>query len=616
MSKKQERSQKKQERAERRKVEARLALRMFRYFLPYKWIMAAALVASGIVSITTAGTAWLIKPALDDIFIRQDHEALIYIPLAFIGLTLLKGCGRYFQNWCMNYSALRVLETLRQELFHKIIMLPLHFYEASQVGTLMSHVLNDVGMIRQSLPAFVQILRQLLTMGGLLFVVFQQNFELACWALFVLPLAGYPFALFSRALRRYGRKNAQVMAGISSMLQELLSGIRVIKAFATEKEETARFDGENARVVQLSFRQSCISELSSPVMELIGAIGIGLVIWVGGREVIQGDMTPGTFFSFMAALVMLYDPVKSLNGANMNVQNALAGAERVFAILDDPQLQMEKGGSIVLDEPFQELRFSGVTLRYGAEGRPALDNIHLTLRAGERVALVGHSGAGKTTLVNTIPRFYDPESGTITLNGRPLKDYTLSSLRRSVAMVSQDTFLFDMSLRDNIAYGQPEAVREDFERIRAAARAAWADDFIMELPEGYETRIGERGVKLSGGQKQRITIARALLKNAPLLILDEATSALDSESEHMVQQALDNLMRNRTSLIIAHRLSTILESDRIVVMEAGRIVDSGRHEELLERCELYTRLYNRQFRQDSEEGSPASSNEEACHASI
>ncbi len=585
------------------RYEAKLALRMLRYFLPYKWTMVAALISSGIVSATTAGTAWLIKPALDDIFIHKDQDALFYIPLAFIGLTILKGCCRYFQNWCMNYSALRVLETLRQELFHKIITLPLNFYEASQVGVLMSRILNDVGMIRQSLPAFVQILRQILTMGSLLFVVFQQNFELACWALCVLPLAGYPFILFSHSLRKYGSKNAEVMASISRMLQELLSGIRVIKAFATEKEEIARFDAENARVISLTFKQSCISELSSPVMELIGAIGIGLVIWVGGREVIQGSMTPGTFFSFMAALVMLYDPVKSLNGANMNVQNALAGAERVFAILDDARLRMEDGGATEFNEPFRELRFSGVTFHYRKDNCPALDDINLTIRAGEKIALVGPSGAGKTTLVNLIPRFYDPDSGSITLNGRPLAEYTLSSLRRSMAVVSQDTFLFDMSLRDNITYGQPEEIRQNIESIRTAACAACADEFITDLPGGYETRIGERGVTLSGGQKQRITIARALLKNAPLLILDEATSALDSESEHMVQQALDNLTRDRTSLIIAHRLSTILGADRIVVMQHGHIVDIGRHEELLGRCRLYTGLYNRQFQKDNDTNS-------------
>ena len=553
MSKKKET---KEERSERRRKELRLALRVFRYFLPYKWAMVVALLASAVVSGTTAGTAWLIKPALDDIFIRQDGTALLYVPLAFIVLTALKGAGRYLQNWCMHYSALHVLETMRQELFQKIITLPLHFYEESQVGALMSRVINDVGMIRQSLPAFIQIIRQVITMISLLYVVFQQNFELACWAIIVLPVAGFPLSLFSRALRRYGRKNAEVNASISSMLQELLSGIRVIKAFATEKQETGRFNKENARIININFRQSCVSELSSPVMELIGAIGIGLVIWYGGREVIQGDMTPGTFFAFMGALAMLYTPFKSLNGANMNVQNALAGAERVFAILDDPALKTERGGTLPLDEPFRELTFRDVSLHYGDESTPALRGVSLTVKAGERIAFVGPSGAGKTTLVN----------------------------------------LFDMTIAENIAYGRDLSSELDMDRVRSAAVAAYADGFIRELPEGYETPIGERGVRLSGGQKQRLTIARALLKDAPLLILDEATSALDSESEHMVQKALDNLMLNRTSLIIAHRLSTILEADRIVVMECGRIVDIGRHEELLGRCELYTRLYNMQFR--------------------
>ena len=525
--------------------------------------MVVALLASAVVSGTTAGTAWLIKPALDDIFIRQDGTALLYVPLAFIVLTALKGAGRYLQNWCMHYSALHVLETMRQELFQKIITLPLHFYEESQVGALMSRVINDVGMIRQSLPAFIQIIRQVITMISLLYVVFQQNFELACWAIIVLPVAGFPLSLFSRALRRYGRKNAEVNASISSMLQELLSGIRVIKAFATEKQETGRFNKENARIININFRQSCVSELSSPVMELIGAIGIGLVIWYGGREVIQGDMTPGTFFAFMGALAMLYTPFKSLNGANMNVQNALAGAERVFAILDDPALKTERGGTLPLDEPFRELTFRDVSLHYGDESTPALRGVSLTVKAGERIAFVGPSGAGKTTLVNLIPRFYDPQRGEILLNGKPLKEYSLASLRRSVSMVSQDAFLFDMTIAENIAYGRDLSSELDMDRVRSAAVAAYADGFIRELPEGYETPIGERGVRLSGGQKQRLTIARALLKDAPLLILDEATSALDSESEHMVQKALDNLMLNRTSLIIAHRLSTILGAARL-----------------------------------------------------
>ena len=589
MSKKKET---KEERSERRRKELRLALRVFRYFLPYKWAMVVALLASAVVSGTTAGTAWLIKPALDDIFIRQDGTALLYVPLAFIVLTALKGAGRYLQNWCMHYSALHVLETMRQELFQKIITLPLHFYEESQVGALMSRVINDVGMIRQSLPAFIQIIRQVITMISLLYVVFQQNFELACWAIIVLPVAGFPLSLFSRALRRYGRKNAEVNASISSMLQELLSGIRVIKAFATEKQETGRFNKENARIININFRQSCVSELSSPVMELIGAIGIGLVIWYGGREVIQGDMTPGTFFAFMGALAMLYTPFKSLNGANMNVQNALAGAERVFAILDDPALKTERGGTLPLDEPFRELTFRDVSLHYGDESTPALRGVSLTVKAGERIAFVGPSGAGKTTLVNLIPRFYDPQRGEILLNGKPLKEYSLASLRRSVSMVSQDAFLFDMTIAENIAYGCPEATRDE---IVAAARAAQVDFFVRTMPQGYDTRVANDAESISQGQRQLLTIARVLLNNPAILILDEATSSVDTRTELAIGRAMDALMRGRTSFVIAHRLSTIVDADLILVMDHGNIIEQGTHKELLAAEGAYADLYLSQF---------------------
>ena len=591
MSKKKET---KEERSERRRKELRLALRVFRYFLPYKWAMVVALLASAVVSGTTAGTAWLIKPALDDIFIRQDGTALLYVPLAFIVLTALKGAGRYLQNWCMHYSALHVLETMRQELFQKIITLPLHFYEESQVGALMSRVINDVGMIRQSLPAFIQIIRQVITMISLLYVVFQQNFELACWAIIVLPVAGFPLSLFSRALRRYGRKNAEVNASISSMLQELLSGIRVIKAFATEKQETGRFNKENARIININFRQSCVSELSSPVMELIGAIGIGLVIWYGGREVIQGDMTPGTFFAFMGALAMLYTPFKSLNGANMNVQNALAGAERVFAILDDPALKTERGGTLPLDEPFRELTFRDVSLHYGDESTPALRGVSLTVKAGERIAFVGPSGAGKTTLVNLIPRFYDPQRGEILLNGKPLKEYSLASLRRSVSMVSQDAFLFDMTIAENIAYGRDLSSELDMDRVRSAAVAAYADGFIRELPEGYETPIGERGVRLSGGQKQRLTIARALLRKPKVLILDDSTSAVDTATDAKIRKAFREEIPGTTKIIIAQRVSSVQDADRILVLDNGQINGLGTHEELLKTNAIYQEVYNSQ----------------------
>lgn len=578
------------------KQEKQTIIRVLQYFYPYKWVVITAFIASGFVSLSTAGIAWLIKPALDDIFIRKDVEAIVYIPIIFIMLTLLKGIGRYVQNWCMSYSSFGVLEKLRQELFHKIIRLPLSFYETSQTGSLMSYVINDVGMIRQSLPAIIQAVRQFLTIGGLLYVVFTQNFSLACWALIVLPIAAFPFVMFSVALRRYGRRSAEIIAKTSSLLQELLSGIRTIKAFATEKEEINRFDIENSYISKLSLRQSTISELSSPVMELIGSIGVAIAIWYGGTEVLEDKMTPGTFFSFVAALIMLYEPVKALSNANMSLQNALAGAERIFGILDDSKLHIETGGSVLCGKEFYELTFDHVTLHYDSISEPALNDVSLTVRAGEKIALVGPSGAGKSTFVSLIPRFYEPQVGSIFFNGRLLTEYDLVSLRQSMAIVSQEPFLFNMSIRDNIAYGQPLEIRDNIIKIQAAAVAAFADEFIDLLPDGYNTKVGERGVKLSGGQKQRITIARALLKDPSLLILDEATSSLDSESERMVQGALENLMRNRTSLIIAHRLSTILESDRIIVFEDGKIVASGKHKELLGSCELYTRLYMMQFR--------------------
>jgi subfamily B ATP-binding cassette protein MsbA len=340
------------------------------------------------------------------------------------------------------------------------------------------------------------------------------------------------------------------------------------------------------------------NEMSSPIMELIGAVGMGLVIWYGGSQVIAGKSTPGTFFSFMTGLIMLYEPFKSINSANLSIQRALAGAERVFEILDSKTINVETQGKTVYDHQFENLCFDDVTFSYPGTEEPALKNIALTIKAGERIAIVGSSGSGKTTLAGLIPRFHDPQAGQILLNNTPLAQFTLESLRKGIGIVSQDAFLFNTSIAENIAYGQTNV---DFDRIRQAAQAAYAHEFIEELPEGYETIVGERGVKLSGGQKQRITIARAILKNPSLLILDEATSALDTESEAIVQKALNNLMQNRTSIVIAHRLSTVISADRIVVMNRGEIMDVGKHEELLQRCGVYANLYRIQFESSKED---------------
>ena len=408
----------------------------------------------------------------------------------------------------------------------------------------------------------------MVTIIGLIGLVFYRDPYLAFFAVLVLPLAIFPFFYFGRKLRKLGRKNQVKISDINAQLQEAFSGVKVIKAFSNEKVEAGKFEDENRRLVYIAIKQVLHSELSSRIMEIVGALGIGLVLWYGGMQVIEGKSTPGTFFSFIAALIMLYEPIKKINTSNLTIQRAFAGAERVFEILDSPDITVEKGGDASLDESFKRLEIKNLTFKYPSSDHPVLDNINLDVVTGQKVAiiLVGPSGSGKTTLVNLIPRFYECQKGEIKINDIPVDEYSLKSLRLNIGMVSQDTFLFNASVRDNISYVSQNA---PIEEVIEAAQTAFAHEFIETLPEGYDTVVGERGVRLSGGQKQRLTIARALLKNPPLLILDEATSALDTEAERIVQLALENLMKDRTSIVIAHRLSTVLSADVIVVMESG-----------------------------------------------
>lgn len=569
-----------------------LLWRSFLFFKPHLWKVIVASLAAAVVSGTNGLVAYLVKPAIDEIFVNKDVDALRLIPLMFVSVMLVKGITRFTQTYLMNTTKLHVTKELQDKSFAKVTTLPMRFFEQSRVGLLMSRVLGDVNGVGGSMPALVMLVRETLTIVALIGVVLYQDAYLAFWAIIVLPVAIYPFFYFGRKLRKIGREARVRASTINTLVQESFSGIRVVKAFANEDMETRRFWNQSRDVVTIALRGVLASELSSRVMELVGAFGAGLVIWYGGMQVIGGHSTAGTFFSFMAAMIMLYDPVKKINTSYQDLQKSLASAERVFDLLDSPEIEPEKGGVVELQLPFKELRVEDVRFSYPETEVPALDGVSLEVRQGERVALVGPSGSGKTTLANLLPRFYDPQGGRITLNGTPLPDYTLESLRLSMGIVSQESFLFNMTIRENIGYVRGEHSREDLER---AAKAAYAHDFIMRLPNGYDTVVGERGTKLSGGQKQRITIARALLKNPPLLILDEATSALDTESERIVQQALENLMQDRTSIVIAHRLSTILNAHLIVVMENGRIVGQGRHNKLLEACPIYKRLYEMQY---------------------
>ena len=565
------------------------------YFLPFKLHTVAAFAALGVVALSTAGAAYLVQPALDEIFIKKDEAALMYIPLLLIGVFVAKGVGLFIQKFLMSYCGIKVLERLRYELFAKIICLPLDFFGETRVGMLMSRIISDVNLISSSLPELIRMVQHILTMIGLTGLIIYRDPKLAFWACLVFPLAVYPVIYFGRKLRKNGRKMQAKVADVSSHLQESFNGLRVIKAFATEELERAKFRDTVAKLVRIGIKGKVYNLLSSPIMELIGAVGAGLVIWYGGREVIAGNRTPGEFFSFMTAMVMLYDPFKSISQANNTLQQALAGAERVFEILDASDLKEESGGTAEYAPPFESLSFEDVTFAYPGVKEPALRSINLDIKAGERVAFVGQSGSGKTTLAHLIPRFHDCQQGVIRLNGRPVSEYSLVSLRTNIGIVSQDPFLFNLSVRENIAYGRPSTEQN---KVEEAARAAYAHDFILELPQGYDTVVGEKGVKLSGGQKQRLTIARAIMKNPSLLILDEATSALDTESERIVQDALDNLMQGRTSLIIAHRLSTIISADRIVVMKKGEILDIGHHAQLIERCPAYQNLYKLQFNEE------------------
>ncbi|MDY0187035.1 MAG: lipid A export permease/ATP-binding protein MsbA [Syntrophus sp. (in: bacteria)] len=568
--------------------------RLLKLTKPHIPRFAVAMVCMLIVGALTSALAFLVKPALDDIFLKRNAEMLLWIPLAVILIYAVKGSCSYFQTILMNFIGQRIVADLRYRLYEQIQMQSLRFFAKHHTGELMSRITNDVNSIQHAVSeAVTSLLKDTFTLIFLVFVIFYRDWQLAIIAMFVFPLAIYPIAKFGEKMRRNATKTQVTMAGLTTLLQETISGTRIVKAFCMEAYENMRFARENEKLMRLALKSVSINAISSPFMEFLGGIGIAAIIFYGGYQVIHGSSTPGTFFSFLTALIMLYEPVKRLTNVNNTIQKGIAGAQRVFHILDLVPDILDRAHAVDLPRIVEKIEIRNVSFSYNAT--PVLRNINLTIRAGEVIAFVGMSGGGKTTLVNLIPRFYDVSDGQILVDGHDIRDVTLLSLRRQIGIVTQQTILFNDTVRNNISYGSRDCSEKE---IIEAARAANAHEFIQNLPEQYDTVIGEQGTRLSGGERQRISIARALLKNAPILILDEATSSLDTEAEMEVQDALERLMKGRTTLVIAHRLSTIRTADRIVVLVRGEIVEEGSHDTLLARHGEYYKLHQLQFKEN------------------
>ncbi|MBZ0274203.1 lipid A export permease/ATP-binding protein MsbA [bacterium] len=566
--------------------------RLWGYFRPYIARLAISLACALIVAGTTAATAKLLEPVMNEIFVNKDRGFLYLVPWLIIGLFGLKGVFRFLQNYILRSVGERVIRRVRGELYHHYQYLDPAYYAENNVGVMMSRITNDVNMMQRAIPSLESLVREPVTMLGLAIVAFWQFWQGALAILVVIPVTAVPIVIFGRKIRKWVRRGQERMGEMSSILKETFSGVRVIKAFGMEEYEIRRFDRENKRVFEANLRTMFLDELSSPLIEFLAALGGAVVVVSGGLMVMNGRLTTGAFFSFMAAFGLMYEPLKKINKMNVNFQAALAAARRVFSVLDTPPSIDDAPGATELSPIENKIHFDNVRFRYRDDGPFVLDGIDVTVRTGQVVALVGSSGAGKTTFGNLLPRFWDVTEGAIRIDGADIRGVTVKSLRRQIGMVTQDTFLFNDTVLANIAYGDENADRE---RARACARTAHADGFIEQMPNGYDTVIGEMGVKISGGQRQRLAIARALYKDAPILILDEATSSLDAESEREVQAALEQLLVGRTSFVIAHRLSTIRRADRILVLRDGRVVEDGTHDELIVRDGEYARLYKMQF---------------------
>ena len=579
-----------------------LYTRLMGYVRPYWKVFALAILGMVLTAATEPLFPALLKPLLDGSFMKRDQSVSYLMPFALVGIFLLRGVLTFVSSYAMSWVSNRVILDLRAVLFHRLLQLPSSYFENNSSGALLSKIAYDVSGVSAAATSVLTVLvRDSLSVLGLLIWLFYLNWKLTLLTLIVVPAVAIVIKLTSKRLRRMSTESMRAMGDVTHVLEESIECQKVVKVFGGQRYEESRFGRANQELRGFSMRQSVAASLTAPMVQLFAAIALAVIVGIALKQSESDQFTVGEFVSFITAMLMLLAPLKHLSDINAPLQRGLASAESVFSVLDEkPEADT---GTVELPRAKGELRFEDLGFTYSGSSRPAIERIDLAINPGETVALVGQSGSGKSTLVSLLPRFYDPTRGRILLDGHDLRDLKLASLRGNIAMVSQDVALFNDTVAANIAYGTMSGATR--EQVEAAAKAAHATEYIREMPQGFETMIGENGVKLSGGQRQRLAIARALLKNAPVLILDEATSALDSESERYVQEALKTLMQGRTTIVIAHRLSTVEHADRIVVMSRGLVAEVGTHAELLARDGLYAKLYRIQF---AEDGDPVAGN--------